>query len=109
MGGEGESQQFYPPAGREKLQPKSAAPLHDIFNLVCEILRGSPENYIDLLNKDLQYLKYFDELKRRVKKEKKSVGKFNETLNLLQVSQFPLDFDAPSTRYYGEINQQVSV
>jgi len=107
VGGEGESQQFYPPAGREKLQPKSAAPLHDIFNLVCEILRGSPENYIDLLNKDLQYLKYFDELKRRVKKEKKSVRKFNETLNLLQVSQFPLDFDAPSTRYYGEINQQV--
>ncbi len=91
----------------ELLRPKPAAPLHELFRLTTQILKKTPRNYSQLLNNEPSYSEYFDELKGRVKKEKKSVRRFNETLSLLQVTEPHEDFDAVSIRYYGDINTQV--
>lgn len=92
----------------ESLRPKPTAPLHGLFRFAALALKESPIGYGKRFNETLFYTRrYFDELRNRVKEEKKSVRRFDETLNLLQMSQPHEDFDKNSKRYYGDINLQV--
>lgn len=92
----------------EQLYPKPTAPLHELFKLTARILGETPKSYSRLLNNEEPYLEYFDELRGKVKKRKRSVRRFDETLLLLQMADSPRqDFDAASIRFYGNIDPQV--